>query len=240
MSGARAIMKFSDVVTEHFRGPTFHDFSTWLKKVELGFRVTHTDANAKVDVLLAYIDPPAQDLALAFVDKYRCENDPPTGATQLKTYNTELYDALLTYLKKKSAVVGTRPELRLLDLWKNFEQKAGETVGEYFHRMNVLIEKLANQERPFRPDELSVWSTFVNGLRRDLQIHVRTQAPKPGPVEGAVEAAETYEDVCRLIQGTEATPRRAGTHAPPTAEARLRPQPPNSLRVVTAHKRDRA
>ena len=102
-------MKFSDVVTEHFRGPTFHDFSTWLKKVELGFRVTHTDANAKVDVLLAYIDPPAQDLALAFVDKYRRENDPPTGAAQLKTYNTELYDALLTYLKKKSAVVYTPP-----------------------------------------------------------------------------------------------------------------------------------
>ena len=46
-------MKFSDVVSERFRGPTFHDFSTWLKKVELAFRVTRTDEASKVDVLLA-------------------------------------------------------------------------------------------------------------------------------------------------------------------------------------------
>ena len=90
-------MKFSDVVSERFRGPTFHDFSTWLKKVELAFRVTRTDEASKVDVLLAYMDAPAQDLALAFADKYRRENDPPTAPTQLRAYNTALYDALIAY-----------------------------------------------------------------------------------------------------------------------------------------------
>ena len=182
--------------------------------------MTRTDEAGKVDILLAYMDPPAQDLAIAFVDKHRRDTPPPTTAPALKLYNTNLYDELLKYLKTKSAVVGTRPELRLLDLWKNFEQKTGETVGEYYHRLNVLIEKMANQGRPFMPDELSVWTTFVNGLRRDLQIHVRTQAPKPGPVEGAVEAAETYEDVFRLIQRQDASTRRPGTNAVPTADVR--------------------
>jgi hypothetical protein len=171
-------MKFSDVVADRFRGPTHQDFSTWLKKVELAFRVTRTDEAAKVDVLVAYMDAPAQDLAIAFVDKYRTDNAPPTAAGPLRTYNETLYDQLVAYLRTKSAVVGTRPELRLLDLWKNFEQRSAETVGEYYHRMNVLLEKLASQDRPFKPDELGVWSTFVNGLRRDLQIHVRTQAMK--------------------------------------------------------------
>ena len=202
-------MKFSDVVADRFRGPTHQDFSTWLKKVELAFRVTRTDEAAKVDVLVAYMDAPAQDLAIAFVDKYRTDNAPPTAAGPLRTYNETLYDQLVAYLRTKSAVVGTRPELRLLDLWKNFEQRPAETVGEYYHRMNVLLEKLASQDRPFKPDELGVWSTFVNGLRRDLQIHVRTQAPKPGPVETAVEAAEVYEDVHKLM-GTRDADRRKG------------------------------
>ena len=217
-------MKFSDVVSERFRGPTFHDFSTWLKKVELAFRVTRTDEASKVDVLLAYMDAPAQDLALAFADKYRRENDPPTAPTQLRAYNTALYDALIAYLRTKSAVVGTRPELRLLDLWKNFEQKRGETVGEYYHRMNVLIEKLANQDRPFKPDELGVWTTFVNGLRRDIQIHVRTQAPKPGPVETAVEAAEVYEDAHRLMLVRDDPFKRTENSSTPTADRDSRPE----------------
>ena len=41
-------------------------------------------------------------------------------------------------------------------------------------------------------DELSVWTTFVNGLRTDIQLHVRKNR-QPGPVELAVEAAEAYE-----------------------------------------------
>ena len=57
-------MKFSDVVPDRFKGPHHQEFSTWLRKVELAFRVTKTDDINKVDHLLAYMDPPAQDIAM--------------------------------------------------------------------------------------------------------------------------------------------------------------------------------
>ena len=53
-------MKFSDVVPDRFKGPHHQEFSTWLRKVELAFRVTKTDDVHKTDHLLAYMDPPAQ------------------------------------------------------------------------------------------------------------------------------------------------------------------------------------
>ena len=50
-------MKFSDVVPDRFKGPHHQEFSTWLRKVELAFRVTKTDDIHKTDHLLAYMDP---------------------------------------------------------------------------------------------------------------------------------------------------------------------------------------
>ena len=111
-------------------------------------------------------------------------------------------------------------------------------MGEYYHRMNVLIEKLANQDRPFKPDELGVWTTFVNGLRRDIQIHVRTQAPKPGPVETAVEAAEVYEDVHRLMLVRDDPFKRTENSSTPTADRDIpapRPVAPGDLVSFSAH-----
>ena len=63
-------MKFSDVVPDRFKGPHHQEFSTWLRKVELAFRVTKTDDINKVDHLLAYMDPPAQDIAMQYAETY--------------------------------------------------------------------------------------------------------------------------------------------------------------------------
>ena len=66
-------MKFSDVVPDRFKGPHHQEFSTWLRKVELAFRVTKTDDINKVDHLLAYMDPPAQDIAMQYAETYTRE-----------------------------------------------------------------------------------------------------------------------------------------------------------------------
>ena len=50
--------------------PHHQEFSTWLRKVELAFRVTKTDDINKVDHLLAYMDPPAQDIAMQYAETY--------------------------------------------------------------------------------------------------------------------------------------------------------------------------
>ena len=210
-------MKFSDVVPDRFKGPHHQEFSTWLRKVELAFRVTKTDDINKVDHLLAYMDPPAQDIAMQYAETYTREHD-DSGLTgnQLKAYHRTFYDALIAHLKTKSAVVGTRPELRLLEQWKNMRQKDSETVGEYYHRLTVLMQRMAQQEKPYEPDELTQWTTFVNGLHYDVQLHVRTNIIRPGALSEVLEAAEAFEDVQRTMRGRSANafPNKAVTQAP--------------------------
>ena len=167
-------LKFSDVVPERFRGPDHQEFSLWLKKCELGFRVMRLDAATKCDILQAYMDSPAQDLAMTFVADYRMENDEPSGARDRTEYFEEMYKNLIEYLQAQSGVVGTQPELRLLDKWNLLKQGRTEKVAAYYHRMLKLKDQLKNQRKPFEMDELAVWSTFVNGLRSDIQLHVRT------------------------------------------------------------------
>ena len=98
-------MKFSDVVPDRFKGPHHQEFSTWLRKVELAFRVTKTDDINKVDHLLAYMDPPAQDIAMQYAETYTREHD-DSGLTgnQLKAYHRTFYDALIAHLKTKPRV----------------------------------------------------------------------------------------------------------------------------------------
>ena len=115
-------LKFSDVVPERFRGPDHQEFSLWLKKCELGFRVMRLDAATKCDILQAYMDSPAQDLAMTFVADYRMENDEPSGARDRTEYFEEMYKKLIEYLQAQSGVVGTQPELRLLDKWNLLKQ----------------------------------------------------------------------------------------------------------------------
>ena len=129
MAQRKSTMKFADVVGSRFAGPAQQEFSSWLKKVELGFKVAHVDTIERVDHLLAYMDAPAQDIAITFVDHYTEENAVPAAAAQQKTYYDTLYKALIAHLRSKSAVVGTRPELRLMEQWKNIKQTEGETVG---------------------------------------------------------------------------------------------------------------
>ena len=185
-------LKFTDVVPERFRGPEHQEFSLWLKKAELGFRVMRMDAATKCDILQAYMDSPAQDLAMTFVSAYQQENDEPNTARDRTEYFEEMYKKLIEHLQGQSGVVGTQPELRLLDRWNLLKQGPAEKVAAYYHRMLKLKDQLKNQKKPFAMDELSVWTTFVNGLRIDVQLHVRTNR-QPGPVELAVEAAGAYE-----------------------------------------------
>ena len=105
-------MKFSEVVRERFRGPAYgQDFTTWLAKVQHGFRTAQIPESAQVDHLVAYLESPAQELAISFKKKYESENvypDRPSAAVAKKYHEDELA-ALIAHLKTQSLVVGTRP-----------------------------------------------------------------------------------------------------------------------------------
>ena len=63
----------------------------------------------------------------------------------------------------------------------------------FHHRIHVLLDKLANQTEPQQPSSLDIWNTFVSGLRRDVQLHVRSMVAKPGDLEAALQAARARE-----------------------------------------------
>ena len=195
-------MKFTDIVRDRYRGPAYgQEFTTWFAKVRHGFSTAQVPAEAQVDHLVAVLESPAQELAFSFCEKYDIENstDGLRGANLTKHHEDKLA-ALVAHLQSKSAVVGTRPELRLLNQWGRIKQQDGEPAGMYYHRMNVLLDQMANQQAAEKPSQLQIWSTFVNGLRREVQTHVRAFVPKPGEIEEALQAAEVFEEVQKSME----------------------------------------
>ena len=72
-------MKFSEVVRERFRGPAYgQDFTTWLAKVQHGFRTAQIPESAQVDHLVAYLESPAQELAISFKKNMKVKMCIPT------------------------------------------------------------------------------------------------------------------------------------------------------------------
>ena len=209
-------MKFTDIVRDHYRGPAYgQEFTTWYTKVRHGFSTAQVPESAQVDHLVAVLDSPAQELAFSFIKKYNAEH--PTeglGRQQLVQHHEDKLAALVAHLQSKSSVVGTRPELRLLNKWKTMKQYDGEPAAMFYHRINVLHDQLANQPDPEVPGPRDVWSTFVNGLQHDVQLHVRTFVPKPGDMEEALQAAEVFEET-KKIKGW-----GSETRAPATRPAR--------------------
>ena len=216
MASTRNLMKFTDIVRDHYRGPAYgQEFTTWYTKVQHGFSTAQVPESAQVDHLVAVLDSPAQELAFSFIKKYDDEH-PTEGlrGQQLVQYHEDKLAALVAHLQSKSSVVGTRPELRLLNKWKTMKQYDGEPAAMFYHRINVLHDQLANQPDPEVPGPRDVWSTFVNGLQHDVQLHVRTFVPKPGDMEEALQAAEVFEET-KKIKGW-----GSETRAPATRPAR--------------------
>ena len=167
MASTRNLMKFTDIVRDHYRGPAYgQEFTTWYTKVRHGFSTAQVPESAQVDHLVAVLDSPAQELAFSFIKKYDAEH-PTEGlrGQQLVQYHEDKLAALVAHLQSKSSVVGTRPELRLLNKWKTMKQYDGEPAAMFYHRINVLHDQLANQPDPEVPGPRDVWSTFVNGLQ---------------------------------------------------------------------------
>ena len=80
----------------------------------------------------------------------RSDPDRPSAAVAKKYHEDELA-ALIAHLKTQSLVVGTRPEMQLIMQWKNINQQEEETAGMFYHRIHVLLDKLANQAEPQQP-----------------------------------------------------------------------------------------
>ena len=110
MASTRNLMKFTDIVRDHYRGPAYgQEFTTWYTKVQHGFSTAQVPESAQVDHLVAVLDSPAQELAFSFIKKYNAEH-PTEGlrGQQLVQYHEDKLAALVAHLQSKSSVVGTR------------------------------------------------------------------------------------------------------------------------------------
>ena len=75
MASTRNLMKFTDIVRDHYRGPAYgQEFTTWYTKVQHGFSTAQVPESAQVDHLVAVLDSPAQELAFSFIKKYNAEH----------------------------------------------------------------------------------------------------------------------------------------------------------------------
>ena len=100
MASTRNLMKFTDIVRDHYRGPAYgQEFTTWYTKVQHGFSTAQVPESAQVDHLVAVLDSPAQELAFSFIKKYDAEH--PTeglGRQQLVQHHEDKLAALVARL----------------------------------------------------------------------------------------------------------------------------------------------
>ena len=130
-------LKFADVVRERFRGPAFgQDFTTWLDEVLLGFETANISESSQVTHLVAFLESPNREIAVAYLKKWKEENPQPEPAARaadresaMRDYHRAQWQALVAHLKTQSTVVGTRPEMRLEHDWKDMKQLPGESVA---------------------------------------------------------------------------------------------------------------
>ena len=124
---------------------------------ELGITCVNIDDIHKVTHLLAYLESPCQEIAREFVEKYKTDHVEPVAAAALRTYHQTLWTRLVAHLRRESAFVGTRPELRLLGQFQDIKQGHSETVGNFYHRLEKIRRQLGAQEPPYIADPLTVW-----------------------------------------------------------------------------------
>ena len=60
MASTRNLMKFTDIVRDHYRGPAYgQEFTTWYTKVQHGFSTAQVPESAQVDHLVrSFLSPP--------------------------------------------------------------------------------------------------------------------------------------------------------------------------------------
>ena len=76
-------LKFADVVRERFRGPAFgQDFTTWLDEVLLGFETANISESSQVTHLVAFLESPNREIAVAYLKKWKEENPQPEPAAR--------------------------------------------------------------------------------------------------------------------------------------------------------------
>ena len=202
-------MKMSEVVSERFRGPQSQDFASWMGRFELGAQCTNMQDEQKVNSFLAYLESPCQELAMTFVKKYKTGREPPIApAAEVRAYHQVLWKDLIAHVRKQSAFVGTRPELRLHDQWATLRQEEHETVGSYHHRLVQLRYRMAEQDPPREVDEQTAWFAFVRGLKAETRFHVLVHTHgKSMDITETLTAAEAFEDAHSAMEPPSPTSR---------------------------------
>ena len=203
-------LKFADVVRERFRGPAFgQDFTTWLDEVLLGFETANISESSQVTHLVAFLESPNREIAVAYLKKWKEENPQPEPAARaadresaMRDYHRAQWQALVAHLKTQSTVVGTRPEMRLEHDWKDMKQLPGESVAMYNYRLQQLVTKMTEMPTADRPTERSIYTTFVSGLKPRLRATVQVQCSH-FDYDAAVSKAELLEETIRQTEEDE-------------------------------------
>ena len=86
-------LKFADVVRERFRGPAFgQDFTTWLDEVLLGFETANISESSQVTHLVAFLESPNREIAVAYLKKWKEENPQPEPAARAADRESAMRD----------------------------------------------------------------------------------------------------------------------------------------------------
>ena len=168
------LVKITDVLPKKYQGPD-QDFASWLTNFELGVTLGELVPKAQVALLQAFLEGDCRQVAVDYIREYEQETPVPAGAAAQRSYYEQQLSALKDYLRQSTTITGCSPEVRLMDKWRTITQKDKEKVQTYYNRVKYLLRQLQEQDPPIQIDDKDLYVTFVNGLRPNIKVHVKSK-----------------------------------------------------------------
>jgi transposase InsO family protein len=177
-------------VVPPFSGENNEDIIAWLLRFETTLSISKIDSNDKIDMLKVYVT----GYARIVLERYMTTNE-IRELTTMKEHE-EVFNKVRDYLRKEFQKYD--PVRYYMQQLRSLQQEDGESVKEYSRRMQSVVVNLERYGYTVSPmDELT---TFEQGLKAEIQRHLRSSVRQVSSVKEAVAAAEAFEDAEKLFQ----------------------------------------
>ena len=171
----------------HFSGGSGEDIIEWLQRFETTLSISKIDGADKIDMLKVYVT----GYARIVLERYQATREMKelSGAKE----HVEIFDKVRDHLKREFQKYD--PVRYYMQQLRSLQQGSDESVKEYSRRMQSVVVDL--ERYGYTVSHMDELTTFEQGLKADIQRHLRSSVRQVSTFKEAVAAAEAFEEAAR-------------------------------------------
>ena len=171
----------------HFSGGSGEDIIEWLQRFETTLSISKIDGADKIDMLKVYVT----GYARIVLERYQATREMKelSGAKE----HVEIFDKVRDHLKREFQKYD--PVRYYMQQLRSLQQGSDESVKEYSRRMQSVVVDL--ERYGYTVSHMDELTTFEQGLKADIQRHLRSSVRQVSTFKEVVAAAEAFEEAAR-------------------------------------------